>query len=244
MQSISLHKPETEQEPFDIACELARLEALLAERRLELAALQEEMRVFKARYTEVVGSRLAELAEIEREIKQASARLLGVDEEETEEAASQEKDGGRSAEQGTLPVAKAMRKLFWAVAKMFHPDHASDEREAKARHTIMAEASRAYREGDVESLHTLLGDEQLQSLCTAGGASEARTEDLEARLIGLELELRTVEFGIKRIRQDGLYHTRLKVEEEPLAGRDALSQMAEQLDRQLTKARHRLAHLS
>jgi hypothetical protein len=241
MQSISLHKPDTQGESFDIAGEIKRLELLLAERRRELAALQEEMRVFKARYTETVGSRLAELAEIEQEIKQAKARMLGLDEEEAEEAASDKDE--QSAGQATMPVGKAMRKLFWAVAKMFHPDHASDEREAKARHTIMAEASRAYREGDVESLHTLLGDEQLQSIC-AVGAGEAGTEDLETRLLGLELELRTVEFGIKRIRQDGLYHTKLKVEEEARQGRDALSQMAEQIDRQITKARHRLAHLS
>jgi hypothetical protein len=107
----------------------------------------------------------------------------------------------------------------------------------------MAEASRAYREGDVESLHTLLGDKQLQSLCAVGG-NDAGTDDLEARLLGLEIELRTVEFGIKRIRQDGLYRTRLKVEEEAREGRDALAQMAEQIDRQITKTRHRLAHLS
>lgn len=241
MQSISLHTPETGKEPPDIAGEIQRLELLLEERRRELAALQEEMRVFKARYTEVVGSRLAELAEIEREIKRAKAHLLG--QEAAEEAEDEEGADAHHEQPDRVPVGKAMRKLFWAVAKMFHPDHASDEREAKARHTVMAEASRAYREGDVESLHTLLGDEQLQSLC-AVGTSEAETDDLNARLLGLEIELRTVEFGIKRIRQDGLYHTRLKVEEEARAGRDALLQMAEQIDRQITKARHRLAHLS
>lgn len=243
MQSISLHTPETDQEPLDIAGEIQRLELLLEGRRRELAALQEEMRVFKARYTEAVGSRLAELAEIEREIKQAKARLLGLEAESTEEATNDEEAGSKDEQQGALPVGKAMRKLFWAVAKMFHPDMAADEREARARHTVMAEASRAYREGDVESLHTLLGDEQLQSLCAIGG-SDAETDDLNAKLLGLEIELRTVEFGIKRIRQDGLYHTRLKVEEEALGGRDALAQMAEQIDRQITKARHRLAHLS
>jgi hypothetical protein len=239
MQSIVLHKPETDKEPLDTAVEMARLEALLEERRRELAALQEEMRVFKARYTEVVGGRLASLSEIEREIKRAEARLLGVDEEAGAESSEEEHDE-RAA---TAPVGKAMRKLFWAVAKLFHPDHASDEREARARHSVMAEASRAYREGDVESLHTLLGDEQLQSLCAVGG-KDSGTDDEEARLLGLEIELRTVEFGIRRIRQDGLYHTRLKVEEATREGRDALAQMAEQIDRQITKARHRLAHLS
>lgn len=244
MQSISLHKPETDREPPDIAGEIARLESLVEERRRELSALQEEMRVFKARYTEVVGSRLAELAEIEREIKQAKARMLGLEDEGAEEEARE--DEKAEVEQGSIPVGRGLRKLFWAVAKMFHPDHASDEREARARHTVMAEASRAYREGDVESLHTLLGDEQLQSLCAVGGGGDAAAEtgDPSARLLALEIELRTVEFGIKRIRQDGLYHTRLKVEEEAREGRDALSSMAEQIDRQITKARHRLAHLS
>lgn len=225
-----------------MAGEIARLEQLLEERRRELAALQEEMRLFKARYTEVVGSRLAELEEIEREIKQARARMLGLEDESVEEETGED-ENTRTEQPGSTPVGRGMRKLFWAVAKMFHPDMAADEREARARHTVMAEASRAYREGDVESLHTLLGDEQLQSLCAVGGG-DAETDDLNARLLALEIELRTVEFGIRRIRQDGLYHTRLKVEEEAREGRDALSGMAEQIDRQITKARHRLAHLS
>lgn len=237
MQSLSLHRSKTETEPTDLAAEVARLKALLNERRAELSTLQEEMRVFKSLYTETVGSRMAELAEVEREIRRAEARLIG--EETEEEDAPDEED---EPEQAVMPVTKAMRKLFWAVAKMFHPDHAADEREAKARHTVMAEASRAYREGDVESLHTLLGDEQLQSLCAVGGHEEA--DDLETKLVGLEIEVRTVEFGIRRIKQSGLYHTRLKVEAERAAGRDALSQMAESLNRQIAKARRRLAHLS
>jgi hypothetical protein len=242
MQSISLHSSKTENRPPDLATEVARLEATLLERRRELTALQEEMRLFKARYTEMVGSRLAELSEIEREIKKAEKRLLGLEAEDETDAHAGEDDAGFDARDGAFTVKRTMRNIFWAVAKMFHPDHAADEREAERRHTIMAEASRAYREGDVESLHTLLGDEHLQSLC-AVRADEAETSDLEARLLGLEIELRTVEFGIKRIRQDGLYQTRLKVEAEALEGRDALSQMAEQLDRQITKARHRLTHL-
>lgn len=244
MQSLSLHTPTTDSEPLDLAGEIARLEALLEVRRRELAALQEEMRVFRARYTEIVGSRLAELAEIEHEIKRAEALLLGLETTDEEEAHGDDEDKARDAKHEALPVGKAMRKLFWVVAKMFHPDHAADEREAQRRHTVMAEASRAYREGDVESLHTLLGDEQLQSLCTVSGGGDGETDDTESRLLGLEIELRTVEFGIKRIKQDGLYRTKIKADEERAMGRDTLAQMADQIDRQIVKARHRLTHLS
>lgn len=240
MQSLSLHPSSTQAETPDLHQEIARLEACLAEARQELSILQEEMRAFKARYTTVVGGPLAELSEVEREIKEAEARYFGLEVEDEEETAGEDH---AHPEHEAPTVKRALRKLFWAAAKMFHPDHARDDSEAERRHTIMSEASRAYREGDITSLHTLLGDEHLQSLC-AVKASSAEDADEDAQLLRLEVELRTVEFGIKRLKQDGLYRTKLKVDEEALQGRDWLAQMAEQLNRQIAKARHRLAHLS
>ncbi len=212
--------------------------AVLAERRVELVHLQEEFHAFKARYTQGIGGLLAELAEIEREIRAAEARTLGVEHEAEDES---EPDEDVSVSTASVPLKTGLRKLFWSVARMFHPDHASDTEEAQRRHTIMAEASRAYREGDIDSLHTLLGDEQLQSFC-AGTHDEA--EDALSRLLRLKEDLRTVEFGIKRIRQDGLYQLKLKVDEEALQGRDPLAEQAASLKRKIVKARRRLEHLS
>jgi hypothetical protein len=138
MQNLSLHSSATSHAPLDLAAEVARLEVLLAERRRELADLQEEFRAFKAHYTQIVGSRLAELAEIEHAIKEAEKHSLGVDVEAEEPAAFEDVKAPTAA----LPVGSGLRKLFWSVAKMFHPDHAADEAEARRRHTIMAEASR------------------------------------------------------------------------------------------------------
>ncbi|HYY42471.1 MAG TPA: hypothetical protein VE775_07030, partial [Pyrinomonadaceae bacterium] len=122
-------------------------------------------------------------------------------------------------------------------------DHAAGELEARRRHAIMAEANRAYREGDVDSLHTLLGDEQLQSYCAMReGADEPA--DSAARIFALKEELRTVEFGLKRIRQDRLYQLKLAADEAATHGRDALAAEAARIGRQITKARNRLAHLS
>lgn len=245
MHSISLHPFSAAGAPVDLEAEAARLEAALAARKEELTALQDELRGFKARYAQAVGSRVAELAEIEGEIRKAEDRLLGVEVEEGEEdedgAASTDFYGGDDSE--GVPVKKSLRRLFWSVAKMFHPDHASDEGEARRRHSVMAEASRAYREGDLESLHTLLGDEALQSFCASARGAEEE-EDLGARVLTLELELRTIEFGIKRARQDALYRLKSEVDEEAALGRDALARMAERIDRQIAKARRRLAHLS
>ena len=171
--------PSHERGP-DAAAEAERLAALLEERRAELSALQEEFREFKERYARTVGGRLAELAGVEAEIRRAEARFAGLEEDVEEEG------DDRPDFEGTAPSAapgkSGLRKLFWSVARMFHPDHAADEEEARRRHQIMAEASRAYRDGDVESLSTLLDDEQLQSYC-ASGAREEVPEDAAARLV-------------------------------------------------------------
>ena len=241
MPSLHLQTSAPKGEPPDPALEVERLEALLAERRAELSALQEELRDFKARYARTVGSRLAELAEVEREIRRAEARLVGLDDAEDgseEDEAQFYEPTPRAASGGTL-----LRKLFWSVARMFHPDHAADEAEARRRHSIMAEASRAYRDGDAESLSTLLGDEQLQSYC-ASPARDDEPQDIAARLLSLKEELITVEFGIRRVRQDRLYQFMLSAADEARHGRDALAQMADSVTRKITKARNRLAHLS
>lgn len=243
MQSLSLHPSAAGNTPLDLALELARLRDLLVERRSELVAVQEELRRFRARYTQTIGCCLAELAEVERAIKEAEERMLGI---ETATEAEERTEGAVGSDAApvspTLPVKTALRKLFWSVARMFHPDHAADEKEARRRHTIMAEASRAYRDGDIESLHTLLGDEQLQFFCA--GAHAHTEDDLAGQLLSLKEELRTVEFGLKRARQDGLYRLKLSVEEEARQGRDALAIQAERINRQIVKARHRLQNLA
>jgi hypothetical protein len=234
MQSISLYSTDEKSSPIDIALEVTQLEALLNERRKELADLQQEFRDFKLLYTQVVGSKLSELAEIERAIKEAEKRLFNDGNMEEEE-----ETGNIDQHRSTSTIKLSVKKLFWSVAKMFHPDHALTEEEAERRHTIMVEANRAYEEGDVESLETLLGNEEIHAYC----AVPSDPDDIKSRLILLKEELRTIEFGIKRIKQDGLHHIKLNVEEEARQGRDALADMAEKVRRRIVKARYRLEHL-
>jgi hypothetical protein len=241
MSSLQLQTTAPKGEPQDPALEAARLAALLEERRAELTSLQEALREFKERYARVVGGPLAELAEVEREIRRAELRLAGLEEDEgvgEGDASDFYEPAPHAASGGT-----GIRKLFWSVARMFHPDHAADEEEARRRHSIMAEASRAYRDGDAESLSTLLSDEQLQSYC-ASASRDGEPEDIGASILDLREELVTVEFGIKRVRQDRLYRLMLETDAEAREGRDALAQLAASVARKITKARNRLAHLS
>jgi hypothetical protein len=243
MSTLSLHPEAASREPLDPAQEVLRLTSLLAGRRAELTTLQTELRDFKMRYAATVGSRLTQLAELEQAIRQAEARTLGVEPESDDAEASDAAHDARA----THTVKASLRGLFWSVAKLFHPDHAADEDEARRRHSIMAEASRAYREGDVESLNTLLGDEDLQLYCATPRASDTDHDaqlDLAVRVVQLKEELLTIEFGIKRVKQDRLYQLKLEADAATAAGRDHLAAEAQRLERKLAKTRNRLAHLS
>ncbi|MFL6231217.1 MAG: hypothetical protein ACJ741_20785 [Pyrinomonadaceae bacterium] len=238
MSEATPHPAATPKEMPDPALEVLRLSALLDLRRNELTTLQNDLRDFKTRYAATVGSRLAELAELERAIKEAESRTLGV------EARDEDEHDAEGDAPSPHAVKASLRGLFWAVAKLFHPDHAADEAEARRRHAVMAEASRAYQAGDVESLSTLLGDEELQLYCATPRASDAEEIDLAARVVQLKEELLTIEFGIKRVKQDRLYRLKLEADEAAALGRDQLTAEAERLDRKLVKTRNRLAHLS
>lgn len=231
-------------QPPDLAAEIMRLEEELQSRRDELSVMQAEFRAFKMRYARIVGARLAELAEVERAVSAAlDGSSTDFDAGETAESSRAAGEGSPAGKQGRT----ALRKLFWSVAKLFHPDHALSETEARRRHTIMIEASRAYDEGDAEGLNLLLGDERLRSHCATSGGDEAtaphasnRTE--RRRLLDVQEELRTIEFGIKRIRDDALYQLKLKSDAEAAQGRDVLRESAKDIERQIVKARRRLEH--
>lgn len=67
--------------------ELATLETRLAERELDLATLQAELRSFERTYVRIVGTRLAELDEIQAQIAEAEARSKPKDRKAQERAA-------------------------------------------------------------------------------------------------------------------------------------------------------------
>jgi hypothetical protein len=235
MSDLALNPTTTQRIEPDLEFELAETQKLLAERKAELSVLQDQFHEFKTRYTRIVGAPLAELAEIEDAVRLAEEKVLGIGKHPLngEDVVSDVVQD--------LPKRTSLKKLFWSVARMFHPDHAADDSEARRRHSVMAEANRAYRDGDFESLETLLGDKELRLYCTTGPVQE---QSLVEQVWSLKDELRTIEFGIKRIKQDRLYQIKLSVDREAAEGRDSLSTMADSIRRQIGKARRRLQHLS
>ena len=57
---------------------------------------------------------------------------------------------------GRFPLHRRSKKLYREIAKLIHPDLTTDERERTRRTRLMAEANRAYEDGDEAKLRAIL----------------------------------------------------------------------------------------
>jgi len=150
--------------------ELQPLEALLAERELELATLRAELQAFERRYIHEVGVRLRQLDEIEAELAELQARqdpgdfILKVKarqaktraEESTREAGATLRDG--KAPDTPFVPSNEFKSLYRDLAKKVHPDLATTPKESERRTRTMADVNAAYAAGDEAKLTRLLAE--------------------------------------------------------------------------------------
>lgn len=123
-------RPE-ERELAKKSAELAGLQVELAQRELDLATLRAELRDFERRYLHIVGSRYAELDEIEAQITEALAQLSPQDiviqekavhtRAQASESAQALKIGANQAPVKDFTPSENLKKLYREVAKRVHP---------------------------------------------------------------------------------------------------------------------------
>lgn len=146
--------------------ELSALEPELAQRELELATLAAELRAFEGRYLRIVGVRMATLDEIEAEIAQLLAQQDPGNAQASERARSAQARASESArahmaerESGQPDAFRPsadLRRLYREVAKLIHPDLATDPQQRQRRTQMMAAANAAFERSDIDALEELL----------------------------------------------------------------------------------------
>jgi hypothetical protein len=224
---------------------LAALELEAAARERELIDLKTELQALQTTYLSETGALYAELTGLEAAVAEVEIRMgLRVPLEELEDDAS---DAGPELAAGCGNRAAPsidLKRIFRDVAKAIHPDLARDEAARYRRHSLMAEANRAYAERDEDRLRLILGAWARGPESALGDLSEAdveriarRTADLEARLAMLDLELADV-------RASAIAGLRRKVEEARAQGWDLFAEMAQHVKREIARARARLEKLS
>ena len=247
-------RPETpeEQELSKKLSELAELETELAQCELDLATLRAELHTFEASYTRTVGARLAELDEIEAQIAEGEARLKPKDNRIKEQATQARVQAQESAEatgitqepkKEKFKPSESLKKLYREVAKSIHPDLAVDEKERVRRQKSMADAKRAYEQGDEAQLRAILAEWQSSPESVKGEGTATELVRVIRKIDQIQKRLHAIETEIRELKESHLFELKTETEVAEEEGRDLLAEIASKLDADIALARKRLAKI-
>jgi hypothetical protein len=222
----------------ELRSQMSKLEAVLGERRAEVARVKSALDAFGISYRRRVGLLHEQLDTLELEI---AAIELG-------ELSKRVKDGPRGAGEPAPAqrfepprfTSDAARKLFRDVAKAIHPDLARDDAGRDRRHALMIEANRAYALGDEEQLRSILEAWERSPEAVQGSDPEAMRSRLVRRIAQIEEELELIGSDLATLKESPLGKLKAMVDEAAAQGKDLVRDMIGRLKRDILVATNRL----
>jgi hypothetical protein len=223
---------------------LADLELRLAERERELAVVSTELQDLQGRYLGAAGAFYAELATLEAASVAIEIRL-GLRSPEPENAApdmdSGVHDEGDGCGNRAVPSSD-LKKIFRNLARTIHPDLALDEPARWRRHSLMAEANRAYAEQDEDRLRLILAAWERSPDAVLVDA-EADEERIARRIGAIETRLLQIDSELADLGRSAISELKTKVDDARRKGWDLLAEMVLEVKREVGRTRARLAAL-
>ena len=248
LKSITNKRPSPEeQELAKKRAEFAPLEAMLAQRELDLLTLEAELNEVESIYLRVVGVQYAELDEILAQIAEAEAKLDPNNDKAKELAAKAREQADESAHtthsikepthKGKFNPPDSLKKIYRELARIIHPDLVLDKDEKERRHRLMADANKGYEEGNEELLASMLDEWQNSPETVKGEGVAAELIRLIRRIAQAEERLRAIEKDIVSLEESELFELRSKVHDAELEGRDLLDEMANDIESKIINLR-------
>ena len=249
---MTLKTPEQEELERKLA-ELAPLETELAQRELDLATSAADLQSFQRLYMRVVGVKYAELDRLLAAYEELMLKRSPGD-PEAERRAGVARERARESERATAgavgPVererfqpSEELKRLYREAAKRVHPDLAADPEEKERRHRVMIEVNKAYEEGDIDRLRTLLNEWETSPEGIVGEGVAERLIRTNRKIHQARARLEQIGLEIERIRGSDLARLREAVREAERQGRDLLAEMVRNIDQQIAAARSRLREI-
>jgi hypothetical protein len=241
-----IQKPE-ERELENKKAELASLEADLIQRELDLATLRAELTSFENGYLGTVGLLYAELDQIKAQIAEADARRrpsdLGMQEAAARARTQAEESfqNARAIGESKSKLTESLKKLFREVAKLIHPDLATNDADRGRRQKLMAEANRAYEDGDEVRLQAILTEWETSPESFEGEGVGPELIRLIRKISQIQRRFVEIEAEMQQLSTSDLYQLWAKADELESEGRDLLKEIALQVEQEINAARKRLA---
>jgi hypothetical protein len=247
-------KPE-EQELARKKAELSDLESRLADQELRLTNLRVELATFERKYVITVGQHYAKLDEIEAKIAEHFARAHPGDQRAHDFAAqarsqadslkaSVENSLARESSDSIPPRSQTLKNLFREVAKRIHPDLATNDEDRRKRARLMAQANKAFEEGDEARLRAILEEYDSSPESVKGEGTAADLVRVIRKIAQVSRRLSEIEKELSQLEKSELFELKGKVERAAKEGRDLLQEMAADLDSSISASRERLNKLS
>lgn len=217
---------------------VAALEEQLAERDRALTALKTELLALQDRYLSEIGPLYAELAALEATVAEVEIKLgLRTAESDEQDPEPPVGCGNRSA------PSLDLKRIFRDVAKAVHPDLAVDDATRYRRHSLMAEANRAYAEQDEDRLRLILRVSEQSPDTFVGDTPEAAEARLAHRATELEMRLADLERDFAAVRGSAIARLQRRMDETRAQGWDLFAEMLQHVRREIARARARLASI-
>lgn len=233
--------------------ELHELENQLVDRELQLASLKGELAAFEQLYLNIVGVKYAELDELEAEIAELRAQrqpsnvtARNVARESRSRAQESQESTSRLAT--SIPVrfspSPSLKSLYREVARKIHPDLATDETDRANRQRLMAEANKAYEEGNEARLRAILQEYETRPELVPGEGTAAELIRVIRKIAQVRRRITEIEDETSKVTHSDLFALKIKVDENKKQGRDVLDEMASAVNVHISEARAILRNLS
>jgi hypothetical protein len=234
--------------------ELKSLEMELVRRELELRTLSSQLQAFNAKYTQAVGHLILELDQLEAQIAVLHAQK-NPDNRSAQEKARRTWQRPQETEQSTdafsaedvtqeFTPSKRIKELYREVAKRIHPDLITDEEEKNRRSELMAEANRAYAEGDEKALEEILRLWKTRSHAVQGEPISARLVHTIKEIAQVKKRLEVIAEELARYRSGQLFELFIEYEKAVTEGRDPFGIRAAKLTEAIELAKKVLADMA
>ncbi len=224
--------------------ELALLQVQLAERELYLADRRAELTAFEGRYLRQVGVLYAELddwsarrAELVAEESRTDEARSAATQARAQAAESRAASDSEAAESKEFVPSPELKGLYREVAKQVHPDLATDDADRRQRERLMAEANRAYENGDAETLRRILQEYESSPDSVRGTGVVADLVRILRQLKQVRNRLAQIEEEIARLGESDIAILQAKAADAGRKGRDLLAEMAANVQGRINSAR-------
>lgn len=127
------------------------------------------------------------------------------------------------------------------MAKLIHPDLATNDVDRARRQKLMTEANRAYEEGDEAKLQAILTEWETSPESAEGEGVGPELIRVIRKISQIQRRFVEIEAEMQQLKTSDLYQLWSRTEEAKNQGRDLFKEMASQIEQDIAAARKRLA---